>query len=127
MKKSIALFALALGAALSSAHALEIAPYTPQVLMAKQQAGERVSVHFYATWCPTCRLQEKIFKTFQGDASVPGTLLVADFDTERDLKRDMNVRQQATLIVFQGKTQIHRSGSETDPEQLRAAFNTPAR
>lgn len=125
MKKSIAIFALTLGAALSSAHALDIAPYTPQALAAKQQAGERVSLHFHAAWCPTCRAQDKVFSSFQGDASVPGTLLLVNYDTERDLKREMNVRSQATLIVFQGKTQVHRSGGVTDAEQLRAALNTP--
>jgi len=50
--------------------ALDIAPYSHQLLQAKQQAGERVSLHFYAMWCPTCRAQAKVFKTFQGDASV---------------------------------------------------------
>ena len=123
MKKSFAFISLALCAALSSVHALDIAPYTPQVFAAKQQTGERVSLHFHANWCPTCRAQDKVFKTFQGDASVPGTLLLVDYDTERELKREMNVRTQATLIVFNGKTQINRSGGVTDPQQLRAALS----
>lgn len=125
MKKTIALLTLSLCAALSSAYALEIAPYTPQVFATKQQAGERVSLHFHADWCPTCRAQDKVFKTFQGDASVPGTLLLVNYDTERDLKREMNVRSQATVIVFNGKTQIDRLGGVTDPQQLRAALSKP--
>jgi thiol:disulfide interchange protein len=124
MKTSLALLSLALCAALSPVHALDIAPYTPQVFAAKQQAGERVSLHFHADWCTTCRAQDKVFKTFQGDASVPGTLLLVAYDTERELKREMNVRSQATVIVFNGKTQIHRSGGMTDPQQLRSALTT---
>ena len=95
-----------------------------KVFAAKQQSGERVSLHFHANWCPTCRAQDKVFKTFQGDASVPGTLLLVDYDTERELKREMNVRSQATLIVFNGKMQINRSGGVTDPQQLRAALTS---
>lgn len=125
MKKSIALCTLSLCAALSPVHALDITAYSPQLLQAKQQAGERVSLHFHAPWCPTCRAQDKVFKTFQGDASVPGTLLLVDYDTERDLKREMNVRSQATLIVFQGRTQLSRSGGVTDSEQLRAQLLKP--
>ncbi len=125
MKKPITLFSLTLSAALSPVYALDITPYSPQLFQAKQHAGERVSLHFYAPWCPTCRAQEKIFKTFQGDASIPGTLLVADYDRERDLKREMSVRSQATLVVFQGKSQIVRSAGVTDPEQLRAELTKP--
>ncbi len=88
-------------------------------------SGKPVLVVAHAPWCPTCRAQDKVFKTFQGDASVPGTLLLVDYDTERDLKREMNVRSQATLIVFQGKTQVSRSGGVTDPEQLRAELLKP--
>ena len=125
MHKTLALLTLSLCAWIAPAHAHDITPYSPQLLQAKHQAGERVSLHFHAPWCPTCRAQDKVFKTFQGDASVPGTLLLVDYDSERDLKREMNVRSQATLIVFQGKTQVSRSGGVTDPEQLRAQLLKP--
>jgi thiol:disulfide interchange protein len=124
MKKSLSLLAFAFCAALSPVYALTIAPYTPEVFAAKQQAGERVSLHFHANWCPTCRAQEKVFKTFQGDASVPGTMLLVDYDNARELKREMRVNSQSTVIVFNGKTQIHRSGGVTDTQQLRAALSS---
>jgi thioredoxin-like negative regulator of GroEL len=124
MKKSLSLLAFAFCATLSPVYALTIAPYTPAVFAAKQQAGERVSLHFHANWCPTCRAQEKVFKTFQGDASVHGTMLLVDYDNERELKREMRVNSQSTVIVFNGKTQIHRSGGVTDTQQLRAALSS---
>ena len=127
MKKSLTLtlVSLSLSGWLAPAFALEIAPYSSEVFAAKQQAGERVSLHFHAAWCPTCRAQDKVFENPKGDASVPGTLLQVNYDTERDLKREMNVRSQATLIVFQGKTQVHRSGGVTEAESLRTALKTP--
>lgn len=122
MNFKLALFTLSLSAWLAPAQALDIAPYNAQTLMAKQQAGEVVSLHFHAAWCPTCRSQEKVFNTFKSDASVPGTLLVVDYDQERDLKRELGVRSQSTLIVYKGKEQKHRSGGVTEPQALKAAL-----
>lgn len=110
--------------AMPLAHALDIAPYSAQALASQQQAGKPVALHFHASWCPTCRAQEKVFNSLKGDASVPGTLLMVDYDNARDLKRELNVRSQSTLIVFKGKEQTHRSGGETDAQTLRAALLT---
>ena len=105
-----------------AAHALDIAPYSAQTLAQKQQVGEAVSLHFHAKWCPTCLVQEKAFNTFKGDPAVPGTLLVVDHDQERELKRQMGIRSQSTLIVFKGQEQKHRSAGVTDPQALKAAL-----
>jgi thiol-disulfide isomerase/thioredoxin len=56
--------------------ALEIQAYSPQAFATLQAANEPVALHFHADWCSTCKAQEKIFKGWKGDASVPGTLLV---------------------------------------------------
>lgn len=120
--KALALLTLTLSAWMAPAHALDIAPYSAQTLAQKQQAGEAVSLHFHAKWCPTCLVQEKAFNTFKGDATVPGTLLVVDHDQERELKRQMGIRAQSTLIVFKGQEQKHRSGGVTDPQALKAAL-----
>lgn len=122
MQKTLALLTLTLSAWMAPAQALETAPYSAQVFQAKQQAGEAVSLHFHAKWCPTCLVQEKVFNSFKGDASVPGTLLLVDYDQERELKREMGIRSQSTLIVFKGKEQKHRSGGVTDPQALKAAL-----
>lgn len=122
MKKTLALVAWLLSAAALPVQALEIMPYSAQAFMAKQQAGEPVSLHFHAAWCSICRSQEKVFNTFKGDATVPGTLLVVDHDQERELRREMGVRSQSTLIVFKGKEQKHRSGGLTQPQALKAAL-----
>lgn len=120
--KTLALLTLALSAWMAPVHALDIAPYSAQILAQKQQAGEAVSLHFHAKWCPTCLVQERVFNTFKGDAAVPGTLLVVDHDKERELKREMGIRSQSTLIVFKGQEQKHRSGGVTDPQALKTAL-----
>ena len=122
MKSIAALTIAALSVSFSIAQALEIQAYSPETLAAKQQAGEAVALHFHATWCPTCRAQEKVFQSWQGDASVPGTLLVVNFDKERELKRQLGVRSQSTLIVYKGSKETTRLAGDTDPNALRAAL-----
>ena len=110
---------LALLLSFGSAQALNIQPYSPAALQAAQQAGQPVALHFHADWCPTCRAQEKVFQSFKGDASLPLTLLVVNYDKERELKRELKVRAQSTLIVYRGSQEMRRSGGETDAAVLR--------
>ncbi|WP_296508193.1 thioredoxin family protein [Rhodoferax sp.] len=115
---------LLLGLCASAAFALDIQPYTPQAFADLQQAGKPVALHFHADWCPTCRAQEKVFNQWKGDTTVPGTLLVANYDKEKDLKKQYGVRSQSTVIVFKGSMETARLGGATDPATLRTALQS---
>jgi thioredoxin 1 len=106
----------------ATAFALEIKPYTAQALSTEQQAGKPVSLHFHANWCPTCRAQEKVFQQWQGDASVPGTLLVVDYDNEKALKKQLGIRTQSTVITYRGNVETARLAGDTEAGKLRAAL-----
>lgn len=105
-----------------SALAMEIEAYSPEKLRQRQNAGEVVSLSFFAKWCSTCLIQERVFQSFKGDAAVPGTLLVVDYDQAPVIMKKLRVTAQSTLIVFKGHVEIHRSGGITDPGALRAAL-----
>ena len=124
MKTIVTVAAIALSAAFNLAHALDIQPYAAETLAAKQKAGEAVALHFHADWCPTCRAQEKVFNGWKGDASVPGTLLVVDYDKERELKRQLGVRTQSTVIAYKGTRETGRLAGDTDPKALRAVLDS---
>ena len=104
------------------AHALEIKPFTPEALAAAQAAGQPVAVHFHAEWCTTCKQQEKVLAQLKTEAGLDLTLLVADYDKEKDLRRALKVRSQSTMVVFRGKEEKARLGGDTDPAKFRAAF-----
>ena len=108
----------------AAAFALDIKPYSAQALSAEQQAGKPVALHFHADWCPTCRAQDKVLQQWKGDASVPGTLLVVDYDSEKELKKQLGVRTQSTLIAYLGSVEKARLAGETDTEKLRAALRS---
>ena len=107
------------------ARALEIQPYTANALQQAQAAGKPVAVHFHADWCPTCKAQEKAFNGLRGDPQLKGiTLLVANYDSERELKKAMNVRSQSVVVVFRGSKETARIGGETKPDKIKAALMT---
>ncbi|MGB4064376.1 MAG: thioredoxin family protein [Azonexus sp.] len=124
MKTIQFLAGLVLAASASLAFALDIQPYSPETLAAKQKAGEAVALHFHADWCPTCRAQEKVFNGWKGDATVPGTLLIVNYDKERELKRQLGVRTQSTVIAYKGGKETGRLAGETDPKALRAVLDS---
>lgn len=106
----------------TSVFALEIKPYSADTFAQMQSAGQPVALHFHADWCPTCRAQEKVFNSWKGNASVPGTLLVVDYDKARDLRMKFNVRTQSTLIVFKGQTEVARVAGKSDEKSLKDAL-----
>jgi thioredoxin-like negative regulator of GroEL len=106
------------------ATALDIQPYSAEALAAKQKAGAAVALHFHADWCPTCRAQEKVFNGWKGDATVPGTLLIVNYDQERELKRQLGVRTQSTVIAYKGARETGRLAGDTDPKALRAVLDS---
>ncbi len=122
LARLIALSALTFAA--SFAHALTIAPYSAAALAAAQKAGDPVAVHFHATWCSTCKAQDRAFNELQADPTLKLTVLQADYDTEGDLKKQMKVRSQSTLIVFRGSAERARSSGDTQPDRLKALLKT---
>ena len=106
----------------SLAHALEVKPYTADALAAAQAAGKPVAVHFHADWCGTCKQQEKVIAQLKGEGGLELTLLVADYDKEKDLRKTLKVRSQSTMVVFRGKDEKARLGGDTDPAKFRTAL-----
>lgn len=113
---------LALGAMAS--HALDIQPYTAAALTQAQKANKPVALHFHAEWCPTCRAQEKVLQELKSEAGLDLTVLVANYDTEKDLKRRFNIRAQSTLVVLHGEKETYRVVGDTSPGGIRGALKS---
>ncbi len=105
-------------------HALTVTPYTPAALAAAQKAGEPLVLHFHASWCPTCRAQDKVFNALKADPSLKVTLMEVDYDQEKAFEKQMKVTAQSTLVVFHGATERSRSTGETDPARLKSLLQS---
>lgn len=116
------LFTLTLSSLSLSAQALETQPYTAQALASAQQAGQPVALHFHADWCPTCRQQTTVLNQLKTDPALKLTVLVVNYDTEKDLRKALQVRTQSTVIVYKGAAEKARIAGETAPDKIRAAL-----
>jgi thiol:disulfide interchange protein len=117
-----------LGLSTNGALALDIQPYSADRLAQLQSGGRPVAVHFHAEWCGTCKTQEKALLDIKSEGSLPQvTLLVANYDKEKDLRRKMKVAAQSTLVVFRGPSEVARVGGETATDKLRSALSAAAK
>lgn len=118
---------LALCAALfvsSWSYALTVAPYSAEAFAKLQTAGEAVTLHFRADWCPTCRAQDKSLEVLKADPDLKLTVLAVDYDKETELKKQLNVRNQSTFVVYRGKVETGRQIGVTSPEAIRKALGS---
>lgn len=123
MLKALLISALTLLA--TQASALNIAPYSAEALKVAQAAGKPVALHFHATWCGTCRAQERAFLGMKGAPELKDvTLLVVDYDKEKPLRKALNVRSQSTLIVYKGDKQTALLAGETEAPSLQRALKS---
>lgn len=118
------LLSATLACAASLAQAIEIQPYSVAALAAAQQAGGPVALHFHADWCPTCRTQQKVLQALKGEKGLDLTVLTADYDTEKDPKRQFKVNARSTLVVLKGQQVAARLIGETRTEAMRAALKS---
>ena len=104
----------------SAAQALTVKPFTDANFAAAQASGKPVAVHFTATWCPTCKLQEKALSALAADPALKNvTVLTADYDTSKAVQKQMKVKSQSTFVVFKGKTEVARNSGATKPDEIK--------
>jgi thioredoxin-like negative regulator of GroEL len=118
MYAKMVLSAVLLGAA-ALAHALEVKPYSAQALAAAQKADQPVAIQFHADWCPTCKAQDKVLQSLKAEPGLGVTLLIANYDTEKALKKRFNVRAQSTIVALHGKQERARLVGETSEDSIR--------
>jgi len=116
----VAVFSVVLSSFASFAVAAEL-PFNQAQFDATRSAGRPVAVVFHADWCPTCRAQAPVLKELAETPAFKSlTLYVANFDTEKALKKSLGVIQQSTIIVFKDGKEIARSTGDTQRDRLDA-------
>ncbi len=86
--------------------------------------GRAMLVEISAPWCPTCRAQKAVLADLLQGSRFDGLVhLDVDFDTQKDVVRALGARQQSTLIVYAGGSEIRRVVGETRPEEIEALLD----
>jgi thiol-disulfide isomerase/thioredoxin len=120
-RMSVLMALAALGGLAAAASAVNWKAFDTGTFRSALKSGGTVLVDFHATWCPTCTRQKASLDKVLADKEFQGvSAFAADYDTSTDLKREMQVRSQSTLILFKGGREVARSIGTTDPDELRA-------
>ena len=114
-----------LGLWVGAAMAADFAPYTAEQFSALNGKPGEVVVDVHATWCGTCAAQQAALKTLlDTDKYKKVTVLVVDFDTQKDAMSKFSVSQRSTLIVFHSGKEKARATGVTSPGQIAALLDT---
>lgn len=102
----------------------EIKPYSQATFDSLAAQGKPVLIEVYADWCPTCRMQRPVLDSLLREPRYKDlTMLVIDFDRDKDLLRTYRVRMQSTIIVFKGKQELGRSVASVDQQSIEELLN----
>ncbi|WP_428420819.1 thioredoxin family protein [Methylibium sp.] len=108
---------------MSLAASADTLPFEPAAFDRAVAAGGPVVVQFHADWCPTCKAQAPVVAELLNEPKMKAVkLFVANFDTERELKRSLKVNQQSTFVVFKGGKEVTRSTGQTQRAAIEAVF-----
>lgn len=122
-RSSIAMTALIAAALFTPfvARAATEAPFTQAAFTAAQGQDKPILVEIDASWCPTCAVQRPILSRLMSDPAFKNLIIYkVDFDTQKDVVREMGARMQSTLVVFHGKVEEGRSVGDTKEASIRA-------
>lgn len=108
--------------------ASEFEPYAPGMITRALAAGETVFVDYSATWCGTCRRQERVINALRGDN--PGydaamTFVKVDWDTFKNdaVTTSRQIPRRSTLLVLRGDEELGRLVAGTSKDQIEALMN----
>lgn len=98
----------------------EPAAFTQSAFNQLQKEGKSILIEVHAPWCPTCRAQASILKTFLNEKEYQSiNTLRVDFDTQKDVLKMLKVNRQSTLIGYKGFKEIERSTGDTSSESIK--------
>ncbi len=107
------------------AHSAEFKKFTQTAFEQAKKSGNPVLVEVHADWCPTCKAQKPAIQDI-GNADKFKNLIVleADFDTQKDVLKTLNVQMQSTLIMYKGMSETGRSAGDSNKKSIMTLLET---
>lgn len=110
------------------AMAADFVEYEPGVIEAALNDGKTVFVDYSATWCGTCKRQERVIDALRGadptyDSAM--TFVKVDWDTYKDHEVAVfrDIPRRSTLIVLRGEEELGRVVAGTSENQIKALMD----
>jgi len=111
----------ALSTAAGTALAAERMAYEPKAFARALEEGRPVLVHVTAPRCGECRAQKPIVAALADTPAFKGlTIVDVDYDTQKDVLRELKVQKQSTLVVFRNRIEAARAVGITRPQAIES-------
>lgn len=99
--------------------------YTPGLIKEKLAAGETVLVDYAATWCSTCKRQERVLNELRAnnpDFDKKISFVKVDWDTysSHEVTTSRNVPRRSTLLLLKGDEELGRIVAGTRSEDIES-------
>jgi len=125
-------FILGAAALTAAAPALAEQAYTPGLVTQALQNGETVFLDFAASWCTTCRAQERVINALkqQNPAYEQAiTFVRIDWDQYRNaaITKQLNIPRRSTLVVLKGNQELGRIVAGTGQQQIKGLMDIALR
>ena len=107
----------------------ETLDYTPGLVKERLAAGETVFLDFKASWCTTCRAQERVIGALRGENPAYDdaiTFINVDWDEfgRSVLALELNIPRRSTLVVMHGEEELGRVVARTSRGDIQALMDT---
>lgn len=91
-------------------------------------AGKTVFVDYSATWCGTCRTQERVISQLLQENPAYASKMVfvrVDWDqwSEKPVTTDRNIPRRSTLLVLRGDKELGRVVAGTGKAEIKALLD----
>ena len=95
-------------------------PYLQVEFDKLMKEGKPVVLHVHAKWCSTCKAQDPVINSLMKSAEFKNfTFFNVDFDTSKDLLKNLKVSRQSAIIVFKEGKEQGRSLGDTEENLIK--------
>ena len=107
-----------------AAKAATFVDYTPGLIQTALNQGRTVFVDFSATWCSTCRRQERVINALRAENAAYDSAMMfvkVDWDTFRNhqVTTSRGIPRRSTLLVLRGGNELGRIVAGTSQSQIK--------
>lgn len=102
--------------------------YTPGMIEAALQSGKTVFVDYSATWCSTCKRQERVIEALKAENPAYAnamTFVKVDWDDygRHEVATSRGIPRRSTLLVLKGDQELGRIVAGTSTAQIKALMD----
>ena len=101
-------------------------PYSPEAYQAALDSGEPFLLGFHATWCSTCRTQERAISALMDGNESYAAVKVFNVDWDKygrtDFAKELRIPRRSTLVMFSGGKEVGRVIAQTNKSAIEELF-----